>query len=96
MPLPLNPIEFTAPGQSHNHACRVIAIVWTGTTTAADTCLITKNNPPDNDTVWRAQTDTTNTYLGLAPTKYGIHCPAGFTVDTMTAGTHVLVYLAEE
>ena len=91
MALPVNPIELTN-GQSHTAACRIIAIVWTGTTTAGDTCLVQKR--VTLDTAWRAQTDTTNTYLGLAPTHYGIHCPNGFSV-TVSAGT-VLVYLRED
>lgn len=91
MALPVNPIELTT-GQSHAANCRIMAMVWTGTTTAGDTCTIQKR--VTNDTVWKAQTDTTNTYLGLAPTHYGIHCPNGFTV-TCSAGT-VLVYLREE
>ena len=91
MALPVNPIELTT-GQSYTSPCRITAIVWTGTTTAGDTCLVQKR--VTNDTAWRAQTDTTNTYLGLAPTHYGIHCPNGFSV-TVSAGT-VLVYLRED
>ncbi len=90
MALPVNPIELTN-GQSFTNNCRIEAIVWTGTTTAGDTCLVQKRG--DNTTAWRAQTDTTNTYLGLVPTHYGIHCPDGVTI-TCSAGT-VLIYLRE-
>lgn len=91
MALPVNPIELTN-GQSHTAGCRIISLVWTGSTTVGDTCLVQKR--VTNDTAWRAQTDSENTYLGLAPTHYGIHCPNGITV-TCSAGT-VLVYLREE
>jgi hypothetical protein len=90
--LPVNPIELT-DGQSFTSNCRVMALVWTGSTTAGDTCLVQKLGG-STPTVWRARTDSTNTYLGLAPTHYGIHCPDGFSV-TVSAGT-VLVYLREE
>jgi hypothetical protein len=69
-----------------------MALLWVGTTTAGDTCLVQKLG--DSATAWRAQTDTTNTYLGLAPTHYGIHCPDGVSV-TCSAGT-VLLYLREQ
>lgn len=90
MALTTNPIELTT-GQSYTENCRLMSIVWVGTTTAGDTCVVQKL--VTNDTAWKGQADTTNTYQGIALPPAGLHCPNGFSV-TCSAGT-VLAYLRE-
>ena len=90
MALDVNPIEKTNGG-AHPYNCRIMSIVWTGTTTAGDTCVVARIG--SGATIWKGQTDTTNTYQGISLPRAGLHCPDGFSV-TCSAGT-VLVYLRE-
>jgi hypothetical protein len=92
MALDENPVELQN-GESYAHNCRVSAIVWTGTTTAGDTCTVSKIG--GGGTVWRAQTEVENTYLGLAPTGYAIPCPTGLSV-VCPDNNYVLIYLRED
>lgn len=94
MALASNPVVLTAQDQSYDSPCRIAAIVWAGSTTAGDVCLLQKR--VTNDTAWRAQTAATNTYLTTPSIPEGIPCPNGFKATTMTANTYVLVYLSED
>ena len=90
--LSVNPIELQNGG-SYAHLCRIVALIWTGPTSAGDTCLVQKIG--GGETVWRGRASGDDTYIGLAPTEYAIPCPSGFTV-TCPADTYVLAYLRED
>lgn len=93
MALTDNPVVLTAEDQEYTSACKVTAIIWTGTTTEADECII--KHRISGDVLWQGMTDKTSTYMGITQ-PHGIPCPNGFTADTMTTDTTVLVYLKEE
>ena len=93
MSLPVNPIEFTAAGQSYQSSCRILAVVWEGSTTAGDTAELRLRNPSRR--FWRGRANDINTYLGINWGPYGIHARYGFTLAQLSAGT-VYVYLSEE
>ena len=96
MPLPLgvlNPIELTAVNQSYDSPARILALVWFGTTTAADTVDI--RHQGGDKRIWKGQTDSTNTYLGISFGNTGLGCPNGFILKQISSGT-LLVYISEE
>ncbi len=88
----VNPVEFTAAGQRYDLSCRILAIIWEGSTTAGDTVELRLQNPSRR--FWRGRANDTNTYLGLNLGPYGLHAPHGFTLSQISAGT-VWVYLSE-
>jgi hypothetical protein len=91
MALDVNPIELQN-GEGFFYNCRITAIVWTGPTSAGDTCLVQK--AVTAETAWRARAADAHTYVGLAFT-YAIPCPHGFFV-TCPADTYVLAYIREQ
>lgn len=93
MALPVNPVELTAEGQRYESPCRIIAVVWVGTTTAGDVAEIRHQSPVR--TIWKGQATDTNSYMGINLGPFGMHAPSGFSCFSITAGTKILVYLAE-
>jgi hypothetical protein len=93
MALPVNPVELTDANQRYEAPCRIIAVVWVGTTTAGDTAEIRHQSPIR--TIWKGQATDTNSYMGINLGPFGMHAPSGFSCFSITAGTKILVYLAE-
>lgn len=90
----VGPVRFTAAGQEWTEACRIIGVLWSGTTTAGDTVEIRGRGESATAILWPARTDTTNTYLGAIWGPPGIHAPDGFRAAILASG-EVFVYLAE-
>ena len=90
----MSPILFTAVGQSYPQSCRVVGIIWTGATTAADRVVVAGVGPSQSKVLWDAMTDTTSTYLGAMFGRPGLHVPDGFRVELLMSG-RLYVYLAE-
>lgn len=87
-------IELTATGQTYTKPCRIIGIIWVGSTTSGDVVKIKGRGTSANRTFWVGQTDVSNTYLGGIWGMPGLHAPQGFRVEALDSGT-VYVYLAE-
>lgn len=90
----VGPIRLTAIDQEFTEPCRIIGVLWSGSTTAGDTVEIRGRLNSATKILWPARTDTTNTYLGAIWGPPGIHAPDGFRSAVLTSG-EVFVYLAE-
>lgn len=76
---------FTAAQDKYPFACRVLSIVWRGTTTAADVVRL-RDLTPQNKILWEGQADGTNTYQGISyPAPY-LDVKGGIEVDLLPAG----------
>jgi hypothetical protein len=91
---PPGAIELTAAGQEYVSSCRIIGVLWKGSSTAGDEVMIKGRGENQNRVFWPARTDTTNTYLGAIWGPPGLHAPDGFRAEVLMSGT-VYVYLAE-
>ena len=87
-------VRFTAVGKEWPESCRIIGILWVGSTTAGDIVEIRGREGNVNAILWPARTDTTNTFLGAIWGTPGIHAPDGFRAAVLTSG-EVFIYLAE-
>jgi hypothetical protein len=87
-----NPVVCKSAGDGLTTACRVVAIAWYGTTTAADTVALSRLDT--GKLLWGCKTELTSTYFHIPFGSKGIGCPQGFTLSQISSGT-VLVYLAE-
>ena len=90
----MSPILLATAGLSYPQSCRIVGIIWTGATTAADRVVLTGFGPSLSKVIWEAMTDTTSTYLGAMFGRPGLHVPDGFRVDVLMSG-QLYIYLAE-
>jgi ribosomal protein L19 len=88
----LGPVILASIADSFTDGCRISAIVWEGSTTSGDTVVL--RHRITNDVLWRGRTDSTQTYQGVNLGPHGEHCPNGFYVSQISAGS-VLVYIAQ-
>ena len=88
--IPASPLTLSIVGDRYAFPCRIIAIVWEGSSTSGDTCLISQIN--DNSKIWRGRTDVTQTYLGVSFAAPGVHSPSGFILSQISSGI-VSVYI---
>ena len=91
---PIGAIVLDAVNEEWDQSCRIVGILWEGSTTAGDRAVINGREENQMGTIWVARTDTSNTYLGAIWGPPGIHAPDGFRVEHLDAGT-LYVYLAE-
>ena len=91
---PPGAIVLAATGAEYTLPCRIVGILWVGATTTGDSVLIKGRGGSQNATLWPAQTDVSNTYLGFSWNPPGLHCPDGFRAEVMMSGA-VYVYIAE-
>ena len=91
---PIGAIIFTAAGQEWDQPCRIIGILWEGTTTAGDRAELKGRGPSNTAMFWPGKTDTTSTYMGMNWGRPGLHAPDGFRVGRLDSGT-LYVYLSE-
>ncbi len=87
-------IEVTAQNYEFTEACRIVGILWVGSTVSGDAVAVHGRGDSKLKVMWRAQTDVGNTYLGAIWGPPGIHAPQGFKVTTLPSGT-LLVYLSQ-
>lgn len=87
------PVLFTTQDDVYTAACRIIAVVWEGATTAGNR--VELRDPVNNLLFWAARANDTHTYAGLNVGPSGIHAPHGVQATTLEAG-QVLLYLREE
>lgn len=90
----VGPIRFTAAGQEFTESCRIVAVIWVGTVTAADVAELRGLGASTIDVLWRAQASAANTFLDTVFGLPGVHAPDGFRAAILPAG-ELLVYLAE-
>lgn len=79
-------------GDQFIESARILAVIWEGSTTSGDTVKLTARGT--GSIIWPGRTDTTQTYEGANFGPEGIHCPNGFRLSQISAGT-VYVYLRE-
>ena len=93
MPLPTStaPVLLQTVGDVFTQPCRIMAIVWTGVTTAGDQAEI--KDKVSGEVLWAAFTDTTKTYLGINLSSLNVGCQ-GFRCSQLSAGK-MLIYLAQ-
>ena len=87
-------IVLDAVSEEYIHPCRIIGIIWEGTTTSGDRVLIRGRGGSATAVLWATRTDTTETYIGAIWGAPGVNAPDGFRAEALTAGT-VYVYLSE-
>lgn len=90
----IGPVKMEVVGDAFVESSRILAILWVGATTAADTVRINHRDTPPT-LLWEGRTDGTNTYLGANFGTHGVHAPTGFRLAQISAG-RVLVYLRED
>ncbi len=89
---PIGAIIMTAAGQEYDQPCRIMAVLWEGTTTLGDRVELKGRNESKNALFWPGKTDTTSTYMGMTWERPGLHAPDGFKADRLDSGT-VYVYV---
>ena len=86
------PVLLDSVGDEFTENCRIMAIIWYGTTTSGDDAEI--KDRVTGEILWAAKTDTTATYLGISFSDINLGC-AGFMASVLDAGT-ILVYIAQK
>lgn len=86
------PAILSQAGDSFVDTCRIIAVVWEGTTVSGNTAILRLRGT--DELCWSGRTDTTETYQGINFGPYGIPATDGFYLSQISAG-RVLVYIAE-
>lgn len=87
-------VTFTQVNQHYDQPCRIIGILWVGSTVSGDAVEIKGQGTSAGIIMWAAQTDVGNTYLGAIWGPPGIHAPEGFKVTALPSGK-LLVYLSQ-
>ncbi len=89
----IGPVVLSVAGDTYAGNARILAVVWTGGTTAGNTVVLSSGNSAD--ILWKARADGSNTYLGINLGPHGLHAPDGFRLSQISAG-ELLVYLRED
>ncbi len=92
MALRVGPAILVNAGDQFVDSCRIAAVVWEGTTVSGDTTVL--RHRISNEVLWKGRTNSTQTYQGLNLGPHGEHCPNGFYLAQISAGT-VMVYLEQ-
>lgn len=82
-----SPFDFSSAGETTPERVWIESVLWTGTTTAADTVELRR---VDGSVLWRGQASGTDTYLGKQ-FHSPLYCPDGATVAQISSG-RLLVY----
>lgn len=85
-----NPVILNSANDVHKGSVEIDAAVWTGTTTAGNWIELSSLS---GDVLWKAQTDSANTYLPHYFNK--LPADGGFKLTHHDAG-QVLVYLVDD
>lgn len=93
-PKPIGAIIFTAVGQEWDQSCRIMGVLWEGTTTAGDRAELKGRAGSKNAMFWPGKTDTTSTYMGMTFERPGLHAPDGFKAERLDSGT-LYIYVGE-
>ena len=80
---------FKSSGEKVDGPINLLSIIWTGSTSAGDTCTIKEI---DGEEVWEGRADGSNTYLGINFPDRGIRSGVGFEVQAISSGK-VFLYL---
>lgn len=88
----IGPVVLEVAGDAFIQTAQIGAIIWEGQSVAGDRVVLRHRG--DNRLLWRARTDSTNTYLGASIGPKGLSAPQGFYVERLDSGA-LLVYLAE-
>lgn len=88
--------RFTAAGQkieaeNTGASIHLVVIVWTGPTTAGDTCILKQIN---GDRIWEGRAVSPQTYLGVRFPDEGISIRRGVEVESISNGS-VYLYFRE-
>jgi len=85
------PVLLQAVNDTFTMPCRIMALVWYGSTSSGDSVEI--RDRQTGEILWGAFTDTTKTYLGINLSSLNVGCQ-GFRCTGLSSGK-VLVYLAQ-
>jgi hypothetical protein len=88
----IGPVVLQTAGDVFTQPAKIVGVLWIGTTVAGDQVVL--KHRVGNELLWKAQTDTTNTYLGISFMPFGVAAPNGFYVERIDRG-QLLVYLGE-
>ena len=91
---PIGAIVFTASGQEWNQPCRIMGVIWEGSTSQGDRVELKGRMTSKDAMFWPARTDMTSTYMGMTWERPGLHAPDGFRADRLDSGI-LYVYLSE-
>jgi hypothetical protein len=87
------PIVLSTVGATYTPACRLLGILWEGSTTAGDRVEI--RCPQTNALLCALRTADSNSCLGITFPAKGIAAPFGFKLTTAPASQTIQVYLME-
>jgi hypothetical protein len=79
----LDPIRLDTAGDQIIGPLEVVALVWSGATTQADSCVLKAIN---GEEVWRGHTDVANTYMGINFSPEGLRFEEGVELQSISAG----------
>lgn len=72
--------------------CRIMGIIWTGTTTSGDSAQVKDNTT--GEVLWEAYTTSTKTYKGVMFPEPFVHC-SGFVASRLSSGI-LLIYISQK
>ena len=84
----------SSAGHEWNQPCRIMGIIWEGTTNQGDRVEVKGRDASSNSIFWPAKTDMTSTYMGMTWDSPGMAAPDGFRASRLDSGV-LYVYLAE-
>ena len=88
----VGPVMLQTAGDAFVQPAKIVVLLWVGSTVAGDQVIL--RHRQGNELLWKAQTDSTNTYLGATMAPYGVSAPNGFYLERIDRG-QLLVYLGE-
>ena len=88
----IGPVVMQTRGDAFVQPAKIGVVLWVGTTVAGNQVIL--RHRQGGELLWKAITDTTNTYLGAVLSPYGLSAPNGFYVERIDNG-QLLVYLGE-
>jgi hypothetical protein len=84
--------RLTAAGQSIDRPFNLIAIIWTGATSAGNTVILKEVG---GDYVWEGRASGAHTYIGVTLPEDGVRLRNGLEVESIDAGS-VYLYFQED
>lgn len=81
--------RLTAAGTQVDRPLNLVAVVWTGGTSAGDTAIL---KAIGGDYVWEGRASGDNTYIGISLGEDGIRLQNGLELESIAAGTIYLYF----
>ena len=86
------PFALEAVNDAFAEECRIMGVIWTGTTTSGDSAQLKDN--ATGDVLWQATTTSTKTYKGVMFPEPFVPC-FGFVASSLSSGT-LFVYISQK